>query len=183
MARERDPLDRYYTPPELAAACVATLDIPAPATIVEPSVGGGAFLRAARARWPDTVRVAVDVDHTAAGLAEGHYRYVEDWPRAAARLPYAPSLIIGNPPYRHAEEHLRAALATGARTIAFLLRLGFLAGRSRSTGIWRTHPPSSVHVLAPRPSFSGDGRTDGQEYAWMVWTGAPSTELRWLVWR
>ena len=43
---ERDKLDRYYTPDNVARACTARLTIPDGATVLEPSVGGGAFVRA-----------------------------------------------------------------------------------------------------------------------------------------
>ena len=40
----RDSLDRYYTPPELAAALVDVLEICPGESMCEPSAGGGAFV-------------------------------------------------------------------------------------------------------------------------------------------
>lgn len=35
--------------------------------------------------------------------------------------------------------------------------------------LFRAHGMPDVLVLEKRPSFSGDGKTDGCEYAWMLW--------------
>ena len=48
----RRALDAYYTPDDVALACVDALAplVARGASICEPSVGGGAFVRALRAR-------------------------------------------------------------------------------------------------------------------------------------
>lgn len=81
-------------------------------------------------------------------------------------------LIIGNPPWATAEAHIRLALdrmRTGD-VLAFLLRGSFLAGQARVRGLWKDAPPSHVWHIAPRPSFTGDGKTDGYESAAIAWT-------------
>lgn len=88
-------------------------------------------------------------------------------------------LVIGNPPYRDAEAHVRRALACRrpGGTVAMLLRLGFLASSGRAE-FHREHP-CDVLVLDRRPSFVNDGRTDAADYAWCVW--APGRGGRWSV--
>ena len=174
---KRDAFDRYYTPAALARELVGVLSVPGRVdTIIEPSVGSGAFAAACRARWPDALILGVDVDPAVSlarldGVVDD--LILGDWPLTALSLlgegaaPIAIDLVVSNPPYRHAERHVGVALAAG-RNVAMLLRLGFLAGQKRGV-FWREHPPSEVFVLSKRPSFTADGRTDGSEYGWFVW--------------
>ncbi len=65
----------------------------------------------------------------------------------------------------------RASLPAGKpeiRTVAALLRLGFLASATRKN-LFATVGIPDVYVLAHRPSFTGNGKTDGADYAWCVW--------------
>lgn len=97
-------------------------------------------------------------------------------------------LVVGNPPYKYAEEFVRAGLEAleSDGTMIYLLRLAFLEGQARARGLWKTHRPDKVYVLGRRPSFTGNGRTDATAYALYVWyahLGAGSTtELHWLNW-
>lgn len=180
-APPRDALDRYYTPDALAHTLVAALSGINPEVVVEPSVGDGAFARAVRARWPSAYILGVDKAPTTRAAECVDDLITDDWPAFAAE-PFAVDLVVGNPPYRDAEKHITAALALRPKCAAFLLRLGFLAGAKRA-GFWRENPPSEVHVLSKRPSFTGDGRTDGSEYGWFVWDDMPShtpPELCWI---
>jgi hypothetical protein len=76
------------------------------------------------------------------------------------------SVALGNPPFRIAMEFVQRALEV-ADTVAFLLRLNFLASEKRNA-FMRAHAPH-VFVLPNRPSFSGDGSTDSPEYGWFIW--------------
>lgn len=181
----RDVLDRFYTADRLAAACVSVLPTAAPYRIVEPSVGGGAFVRASLSRWPNAEITGVDIDPEAAGRFEVERFLLGDWLTISrSDPPRNVDLVLGNPPYSHAEAHVRASLAV-APCVGMLLRLAFLEGQARAA-FWREHPPESVHVLSKRPSFTADGRTDSAAYAFFVWrqgdgVQAPPT-LRWLDW-
>jgi hypothetical protein len=92
--------------------------------------------------------------------------------------------VIGTPPYRQAQEHVERAIgiATADRTmpggVAFLLRLAFLEGQGRAE-FWRKHPPTEVHVLTRRPSFTG-GKTDSCAYAFFVWHGGERQPIGWI---
>ena len=167
----RDALDRYYTPDEVAGKLVR--ELPISGRVLEPHVGGGAFLRA----MPSGVEVtAGDIDPLAPGLTNASRCYVGDF--EAHRGSY--DWVIGNPPYRHAEAHVRHAL-TLAPDVAFLLRLAFLESRRRRP-FWDEHPPYHVWILSRRPSFTG-GATDNSAYAWFWWsTRAPGSlpTMSWL---
>lgn len=185
----REVLDRYYTPDALALACIWALPAPpsSPRAILEPSVGGGSFARAARKRWgysPDLV--CIDIDPEAPGLRQATGAVVGDFAAWRPSALMAFDLVVGNPPYAHAEGHIRhafAIVAPGGR-VGFLLRLAFLESLTRRQ-FWKMHPPESVSVVTPRPSFTGGG-TDASAYAWFVWRKERGVRveprLGWLDW-
>jgi hypothetical protein len=178
---ERAPLDFYATPDPLALAICERLrlrltDVPNPRYVVEPSAGTGAFVRAIRKTWPDADIIGIEANplmRPALMAAGTDATLIGDWPTYAETLAEATApvdLILGNPPYRQAQEHIEAGLrwlAPGGR-LAFLLRLNFL-GSSARVDFWRRGELESVSTIAPRPSFTGDGKTDGTEYALFVW--------------
>ena len=98
-------------------------------------------------------------------------------------------LVIGNPPYRYAEEFIRQSwdLLNIQGYIVFLLRLPFLASKKRAYGLYSTMKPVACYVLATRPSFTGDGRSDDNEYALFVWQKVNSivqyTPTYWYDWK
>lgn len=197
---DRVPLDAYMTPPELALAICCELKRKVDALeVIEPSAGAGAFVRAARSVWDMAHVTAVEVDprHRAALVASGaHHVAIEDWVRWSRDIANAQSdegndrIIIGNPPYRQAQEHVEAGLdllRDGDR-LAFLLRLNFLGSKDR-VRFWRRPGLESVQTVAPRPSFGlnklGKPGSDGTEYAVFVWRKghrAPPRILRPLTW-
>lgn len=181
-AAARVPNDAYVTPNPLALAICAALrkrfGAWVPEEIIEPSAGDGAFIRAARASWPDAHITAVEIDSTrkSACLAAGAQVFIRQcWVETAIGLSNMqtedgkPRLIVGNPPYRQAQFHIEAALRLlrdGDR-LAYLLRLNFL-GSSARVAFWRQGELELVQPIAPRPSFTNGG-TDGTEYAVFVW--------------
>lgn len=184
-AAAREPLDAYQTPAPLAreivAVLAARLHVRFP-EVIEPSAGLGAFVRAARDEWPAAHITANDVDPAAAAAcraAGADVTFAQDWPTLASRLAAGQDesrpprrLIVGNPPFREAEEHVAAGmrLLLPGEHLAFLLRINFL-GAARRLGFWREHRPAWVAPIVPRPSFTGGG-TDGTEYGLFVWRKA-----------
>lgn len=81
--------------------------------------------------------------------------------------PHRVDLIITNPPFSLAIEFLQKSLRE-ADTVIYLLRLNFLGSQKRRA-FWQANRPSHVLVLAERPSFTGDGKTDSIDYAWFCW--------------
>lgn len=75
-------------------------------------------------------------------------------------------LILTNPPFSVAREFIDHALSI-SNTCIMLLRLNFLGSIDRHNW-WKQKPPSALHILSKRPSFTGKG-TDATEYAWFVW--------------
>lgn len=184
MTSTRRENDAYYTPDDVAKLCVYGLsnviDPTTIRTVVEPSVGGGAFIRA----WKeiglqDTEYDAFDIDPFAVGLTGqrvmgSHLDFLQ-W----VGPPRKYDLVLGNPPYSDALRHVQKALEVG-QNVAFLLRLGFLASVRRKD-FFQCRPPAYVFVLSKRPSFTEDGKTDGQEYAFFVWKEHSfKTNLAWI---
>jgi len=181
-AERQSSFDAYYTPPLLADCLVDLLYLPIwsawlgrKSRVLEPSAGGGAFVRALRRRG--TPVHALDVDPTAPGLHEATTHAVGDFLGWQGEADW----VVGNPPYSDAEAHVRHALSISPR-VAFLLRLAFLESAERLP-LWSAHRPRRVYVLSERPSFTGGG-TDSAAYGWFVWDGSPKrTELEWLSWK
>lgn len=168
--------DVYLTTDADAARCVRSLGcLLEGAWVVEPSAGGGAFVRAAATAGAYVV-TTVDVDPArgvdiAADWLTVTSGMLLDMGRHGRVMTGArPDAIIGNPPYSAAEAHVRHALALvrPSGVVAFLLRLAFLESKARSA-FWREFPAVSVDVMVPRPSFTGDGRSDASAYAWFTW--------------
>ncbi len=191
----RDPLDRYYTPDALAEACLLAMDESlwgyAPARVLEPYVGGGAFLRAARRLWPRVQVEGCDVDSDApacAAAAEGllvQLCTAAEW----APAPGPRTWIVSNPPYRDVYDTVAEARALMARAGA--VRLGLLL---RATALARLmasdDPPAQVLIARQRPRWGGPGgaglrSSDSVDAVFCVWEAEPvdCAVLRGLDWR
>ncbi len=171
-------LDAYYTPDPLAAALVDLLPITAQDTVIEPSCGGGAFVRALLKKTPHVI--AVDLNPEAPGLSltlSAARDFLDIMPRSR------PVWVVGNPPYNKALEHVTHALNMADQHVAFLLRLGFLESKKRLE-FWRRWPCRKVFVLVERPSFTGGG-TDSAAYALFWWDKGHrgATELEIVSWK
>jgi hypothetical protein len=186
---EREALDFYATPGPLAFAICRHLAASASWTcVVEPSAGHGPFVRAARACWPSAEIVAVDVSSDRLpdlSQAGADAVLVSDWREIAALPSRARVLLVGNPPFREAEAHVRHALRLmrDGDTLAFLLRLNLLGSKSR-LALWNETPLAEVVPVVPRPSFTG-GSTDATEYALFIWRkgyAGPAQLARPLTW-
>ncbi|MEO9127900.1 MAG: hypothetical protein ABI262_24915 [Microcoleus sp.] len=87
-----------------------------------------------------------------------------------------PNWTITNPPFNQAHLILPLAYEYSAVGVAFLLRLSYLepAGeRGGNRGEWlQSHSQNLSNLIIfgqPRPSFTGNNKTDLCTVAWMVW--------------
>jgi hypothetical protein len=133
-----DPLGRSYTPDHVALAIVhrlRTLWPPGqPLSIVEPCVGGGAFLRAAVTTGPVLAALALDVSRDAPALSDPDLRWHAQVHDATTAFP-TPfggfDLAVTNPPFGKAVGQ-RTTLAIvdrmreAANVAAVLVPLGYL---------------------------------------------------------
>lgn len=175
----RDPLDRYYTPEGLALQLTREVrrrffsktGQKFPTTILEPSAGGGAFVRASRIVFPTSRIVSWDIDPEATSDKAAKH-HTGDWLNAPPALDV--QLVIGNPPYKHAQEFVERSIFEVSEyggVVAYLLRLAFLESRKRKP-FFDKHPPAHVIVLSERPSFTTNGKTDGCAYGFFIWDSA-----------
>lgn len=193
MRAPGDDLERGYTPPAVVEAC---LDVVArylypvqrpPARILELHVGGGAWVRAARARWGERPWIGVaDLDPAAPGLAldlvdRAEVGDVLD-PRHLDRFP-EPDLVLGNPPFDPALEHWTAIRRRWPGAA-----IGWILPWSRWALVgWRRplldDPPMDSGPLVPRPWPNIKVRDVG----FFLWPGEVtwpySTGVRPLYWR
>lgn len=181
----RDPLDRYYTPDDVATRLVEWLCIPPTWDIIEPSVGSGAWVRALRACGHRGRIIGVDVDPDAAGLHDVDEAHVGDWPTIAPTLRRVP-LHLGNPPFRPATNHIAASRAMGARSIT-LLRTTFVElTEDRAPFFARLHPVGEWtigdRIRFVSPALDGAAKkTDSVCHSLFFW--APPSDLPRKPWR
>lgn len=195
-AHTRDPLDRYYTPPELIHAAIARIwpiwhpeSNPARATVLEPSAGQLAIPRAWD-QWeierPAPFWTTNDLD-TASPSHTNEDALSADWTARNGGAPY--DLAITNPPFKHAAAFLRHMCAH-SEAVALLVRASFMEPTLDRGEMLRSGEGLSGHTLkriiwTPRVSFrevSSKSRTDTVTTAWMIWTrhasrNAPTTEF------
>lgn len=167
----------HYTPDRLALAICKSLRDGlklTPKNILEPGCGGGAFLRAAHATWPEARLSGVDLVPacTGPGVVEQRdlFTVTEHF-----------DLVLGNPDFaiaeqvvRHFRELDRKRLQGPDGLIALLLLADFEGSVGRIP-FWKEHPLfARQHIGSSRPSFREDGQTDMRPYAEFVWWG------RWL---
>lgn len=174
----RHPGDFYRTPTWCLDELLSVERIAG--TVLDPGCGDGAILSHLAEVPAVSWALGVEVDPILAGTAAvsgtrgrldvhtGDFlAYAEELPDSAAF-----DAVVGNPPYKQAAEFARAALGCvrpGGK-VALLLRLNFLgSSRRRLDLVGMGSRLAHVVVLARRPSFTGDGRTDSCEYAWFVW--------------
>lgn len=197
-------LEVRETPQELADACVRLVVHGMPVVpghfdqrprILEPSSGLTApFVRACRAEMPSALIHSVDIRAglTEANIAAGADEHFEDNTvefaqekeheirevvramRERARTGY--DMIIGNPPFSHAHQHIEALLPllNPGGFLAFILRINVFGGKKVRGKFWDANPERTFYPIRPRPSFgksakTGKNGTDGTEYALFVW--------------
>ncbi len=173
---ERSADDFYATPPWCTDAMLRRIGPLAGKRILEPSAGDGAIVRRLLAAGADAAHVlAVEPDEARAycverseGVDVWHSTF-EGWARGETEhgFPDIFDLIVMNPPFTLAQEHVELAislLAPGGLCCA-LLRLAFACSKKRSA--FRAAHPFDLLILASRPSFTGGG-SDSADYAWFM---------------
>lgn len=165
---KHDPLGRCYTPQALADRIVEAIAFPGiPWSILEPSVGGGAFVVACARRWPESRVIGIDKDPDAEGLRLCDTAHVADFVAEPRPLIGAP-LVLGNPDFgrrncRIPLAHTEAALALGPVTLAFILPWAFWGVET-----WRPllHGERRPAVVRPIPGRPWDCVREVAVYEW-----------------
>lgn len=180
---ERSPFDYYPTNEEHIREALNLIET-TPANILDIGHGAGAWGIQARDRWQHAHITGVDIRADAHPPAQVYNRVITgDFIELSAKIGQY-ELIIANPPYSIAQDIVNAAYFNMKKGgyMVMLLRLAFLASRSRYPDFWQ-RPPLLVSVCVDRPSFTPDGKGFPDDFAFYVWrrgyTGA--TSLTWSV--
>jgi hypothetical protein len=80
-------------------------------------------------------------------------------------------VAIMNPPFTKCHAFVQRAREL-APIVICLTRVNWFASDKRQPW-FQTNMPAQIHVLPNRPSFTRNGRTDGTEYCWAIWTPGP----------
>lgn len=143
-------LCQYFTPAWLAERMVEWANLRRGHRVLEPSAGDGALARAVPANVELT---SYEIDATLPWKSEHPRPVACDFLRAAP--PAKPfDVVVMNPPFNVAGEHVARALAVSSRVVA-LVPLLFLAGQARKRRIWDHAYLSRLVVLSARPKFWG----------------------------
>lgn len=153
MLTKRNEYDAYGTPTWCTEAIVKQVTWGASPFILEPCKGKGAIL--------DVLHMNALMLTDWCEIQEGKDFLTEDF-QPSCRYDF----VLTNPPFSLAQEFIERSLEI-ANCVIMLLRINFLAS-SRRKEFWKRNPPTAIHVLTKRPSFTGNG-TDATDYAWFVW--------------
>lgn len=157
--RRRPYYDFYKTPPGavLALLSVETFD----RDVWEPACGDGAISKVLIAQGFNVISSDI-IDRGFGEVGKNFFAFT----RARA------SMLITNPPFSTAEDFLKHAKHLGVRKIAFLLKLSFLEGKSRSH-LLEQSGLSRVWVFRGRINVQRNGDYKGGSgmiaFAWFVW--------------
>lgn len=142
--READPLERYYTPPALAALhmdwvhAVAQVNGWSTGPCIDPCAGGGAYLETCPAAF-----VGTDLDPQHPDVREADFTI--DWPSWGGRF------VATNPPFTRAGE-LHSCMRLADVGGSMLLRLGALEATKDRRAMW-DDPRLCAVILLGRASF------------------------------
>lgn len=175
--RPRDEHDFYESPEDAVSSYLAfnsnVVDGRWHSTILDPGAGTGVWGRVTRKLTKHCKIVAVELQERF--RTPEYMQWYDEWHTAdflSLELPTRFDVVLGNPPYKHAEEFFWKSreLATPNADIIFLLRLAFLGSEKRFHSMWDNRfNPTRVTVLNTRPSFTGDGKTYPTEFAIFHW--------------
>lgn len=171
---ERRDADFYPTPRHAIEVLLEEAPPLEGVPVLEPAAGDGAIVKRLIARGHAVVAVELrpEAREDLAPLCAHppHRLVIADWLKGdEARWTHRwPMAIVTNPPFSIAREFAEACLATEASYVALLLRINVEASRPWRS-LWQAHPWTRRVPLWKRPSFTGDGRTDGANYCWFIW--------------
>lgn len=182
--KPRPKNDFYPTPIEFALGALQRLPTWVdPDFVLDPGSGKGVFGKAVKTVFPGVKRI-IGVEPFVENENKRYYDFIYNVDFCTWQTSEQFDLVCGNPPYALAEKFVRKSmevLKPGGHLV-FLLRLQFLASRKRQK-LWQDYPLQQVIVCCNRPSFTGDGKTNCDDYAFLYWQKnyRGKTNLSWSV--
>jgi hypothetical protein len=189
---KRHAFDFYRTPEGLVESAMNEIAghwLPhIPRMALDPGAGDGVWGKWVKHHLPKTTLIGVELRGE---TIQPEWYDVWVW---KSFLDYQPAhkfqLIVGNPPYKHAEDFVQHGLELlhpDSGVMVFLFKTSFLEsiGRWERLFQWSEKSPTTVYQLPRRVSFSGDGKTNAEAYAVFEWNNymrknSTDTRLRWL---
>jgi hypothetical protein len=166
MSSNRHPNDHYPTPTTLTLALLKELPYIGGA-VIEPCAAEGRIAGVLHAHPGVMSVITNDIDTT----MPTHYH--EDATDPAATFWLAPAdWIVTNPPFNQADQFVWLAWRKARQGVAMLLRLTYMEPTRKRAQMLKEMAPAMSHLIVfgqPRPSFTGNGRTDSTTTAWFVW--------------
>lgn len=160
----RRHLDLYPTEERVTRAFLGVEDVGGVAA--EPCAGPGLMARVLTADGRFTSVITNDINRS---YPTDYHADAANWMAAIWREPV--DWVITNPPFNVAHKILPLAMRAAQVGVAFLLRITY-AEPARNRGEWldmHADQMTRFMPLNPRPSFTGDGKTDSTTVAWFVW--------------
>jgi hypothetical protein len=158
--------DNYPTPTKLAQAILHRSRSFYPDVVIEPSCGEGSFIKAARDVWPNSRIIGIDIvsSYRQAALSAGANEFVDAaLERVIGDILESEQdggkkvLVVGNPPFSLAQEHIEIIVGNLAQynRLDFLLRLSFLGSTHRAENFWPNmwNHFDSLTPISGRPSY------------------------------
>lgn len=190
IARVRADLDKYRTPDWMTEALVSSFPAIKGSVLCDPCCGDGRMAMTLAPRFDALVASDIDVEDVRAARDWTRNRFVTRridladltlpafTPRQITDVQllqhslhqsgFEPSGVwtITNPPFKHALEVARCALAVSPQ-VALLMRATWLEPTEARRDFLCEHPPEHMLYL-PRWSFDGSG-SDSVSCCWFVW--------------
>jgi hypothetical protein len=164
--REKD--DYYATSPQAVDVLLKHFEIPPTTKIWECACGEGHLSKRL---------IELGFEVCSSDLVNRGYGEVKNFFDCTEK-PDAGSLILTNPPYKHAMEfvlHALELLPENGYCLMFL-KLLFLEGQKRYAELFRIHPPKTVYVFSGRMKCakngefkSGEDFNSAMAYCWYLW--------------
>lgn len=182
----RRVLGTFFTPLAVVTEMVelaVSLEVEAPAAVVDPGAGVGVFAGASLRQWRRAEVHAVDINVVTLGLlaargatltqaAQGrlrlhHVDYLE-WVRSGRPDPAGPILTIGNPPFTRHQLLTRQQKDAGLAAAGALLdnRNSTLAGYIVAATLGRLRPSDSTVLLLPANWLHANYAATMREWLW-----------------
>jgi hypothetical protein len=165
---KRAMLDYYPTPSWVVYRFLEKIQLPGGCWF-EPCAGDGAIAKAVNQVRSDVTWMLNEIQPEMATKLKELDPLVtnQDYLTFNKTNEKTPRVIITNPPFTLAMECLKKSFEINPEYVVFLLRLNFLASKSRAQFMSENTP--DIYVLSQRPSFTANGGRDSIDYAWFVW--------------
>lgn len=182
--KPRDENDHYPTPLTHVRFALARYAELFPYQTLDIGTGAGVWGEEARRLWADTILYGVETRRNVPKNNAYNRLIYGDFLTLGGNRPTF-DFICSNPPYSLSEPIIRKAftLLMPEGYMVMLFRLQFLSSVKRFLFWTKDCRPYEVTVFSDRPSFSGDGNTDSDDYMLVHWRKgyAGKTELTWGI--